>query len=91
MTEAAPHPDSACEACGKQTQQKYIHVTMWSGGRLVLVENVPAQVCEDCQEQFYDEATGEKILQLASGGFPKEKAVREITVPVFSLDSTDKP
>jgi YgiT-type zinc finger domain-containing protein len=83
--------DSLCETCGRQTEEKVVQVTMWSGGKLVLVENVPAHVCEECQEQFYDEGTGEQILALANDGFPREKAVREITVPVFTLEGTNKP
>lgn len=76
----------ACEGCGKPTYQKLVHVTMWTEKGLVVIENVPAQVCDSCQEQYYDEETGTKILELASRGFSKERIVREITVPVFSLD-----
>ena len=79
-----------CEVCSKPTYKKVAQVTLWSGDQLVLVENVPVQVCDSCQEQFYDEDVGEKILNLASAGFPKEYRVREITVPVFALPP-DRP
>ena len=78
-----------CEGCGKPTYGKLIHVTMWTEKGLVVIENVPAQVCDACQEQYYDEETSTKILELASRGFSKERIVREITVPVFSLDSNE--
>jgi YgiT-type zinc finger domain-containing protein len=74
-----------CEHCNKATYRKVAQVTLWSGDQLVLVENVPVQICDTCQEQYYDEGTGENILQLASAGFPQEYKVRDMTVPVFRL------
>ena len=74
-----------CGTCGNPTLAKSIHVTMWTDKGLVVIENVPARVCDHCQEQFYDEMTGSQIVQLASSGFSRSRMVREITVPVFSL------
>jgi hypothetical protein len=62
---------------------------MWRDDRLVVVEDVPARICEACQEQYYDEETSAGILRLVNAGFPQHEAVREITVPVFSLDAPD--
>jgi YgiT-type zinc finger domain-containing protein len=83
--QAAEDAPFICESCNNPTYKKVANVTLWSGDQLVLVENVPVQVCENCQEQYYDEGTGDTILQLASAGFPAEHKVREITVPVFRL------
>jgi YgiT-type zinc finger domain-containing protein len=77
--------DFVCESCKGPTSQKVAQVTLWSGDQLVLVENVPVHICESCQEQYYDEETGDSVLQLASAGFPEEHKVRDITVPVFRL------
>jgi YgiT-type zinc finger domain-containing protein len=85
-----------CPSCGQATQESRMSVTMWSGNRLVLIENVPTRVCDHCQEQLYDELTSSRIMQLAASGFPSSRALREITVPVFSLEDArpgdaDKP
>ena len=80
----------ACEGCGEPTYGKLVHVTMWTEKGLVVIENVPAQVCDPCQEQYYDEETSTKILELASRGFSKDRIVREITVPVFSLEPGER-
>ena len=85
MTEQAAQDDHICENCKKPTYRQVANVTLWSGDQLVLVENVPVQVCDNCQEQYYDEDISDSILQLASAGFPKEHKVRDITVPVFRL------
>lgn len=75
-----------CEACGEQTHDKLVDVTMWTADRLVLIENVPAHICDNCQAQYYDEEVGMKIQVLVSRGFPGTQQVREIAVPVFTLE-----
>jgi YgiT-type zinc finger domain-containing protein len=77
---------SSSEACGNVTEAQQVNVTMWIDGGLVVIEAVPARVCPNCLEQYYDEATSQKIIKLANNGFPKRYVVREITVPVVSLD-----
>jgi YgiT-type zinc finger domain-containing protein len=90
VTEPSGGDSSAvCDACGEPTHEKPVHVTMWTDKGLVVIENVPARVCDNCQEQFYDEKIGTEILRLASSGFSRSRMVREITVPVFSLNETD--
>jgi YgiT-type zinc finger domain-containing protein len=76
-----------CQACGQVTKEGLVDVTIWKGDRLVVVERVPARVCQTCQEQYYEEDISAKILRLAHAGFPNESIVREITVPVFALDN----
>jgi hypothetical protein len=53
--------------------------------RLVLVEDIPALVCSDCKEQFYDDRTVVVLDLLRGEGFPAESAQEEIRVPVFSF------
>jgi YgiT-type zinc finger domain-containing protein len=86
-----PHNNSTktvlCDSCGGVTEAKEISVTMQTDdGGLVLIEKVPARVCNNCQEQYYDEVTSQKIIKLANNGFPKRHVVREIAVPVISLE-----
>ena len=77
-------PDASCAACnsGRLVHDR-VKSAFWEGERLVVVENIPALVCTTCGEQYLDD---EAVLQLdlmKGGGFPKEKAMREITVQVF--------
>ena len=85
-TQASKNSPITCAECGGATVPAIINVTMWTDNGLIVVENVPAHVCHECEEQFYDDRTGTKILELANKGFPKDKMVREITVPVYSID-----
>ena len=65
--------------------EKTVRTTIWQGERVVIVEDIPAQVCAWCMEQFYDADVSEALRRLAEEAFPVEGAQREIVVPVFSL------
>lgn len=71
--------------CGEETESRMVDVTMFTDRGLVLIENVPVRICNACQEQYYEKDAAFGIQELVSKGFPKDRAVREITVPVYSL------
>ncbi len=62
-----------------------IKTCTWVRDTLYAVEGVPAQVCDSCAEQFYDEETTAALRRLEEG-LARAKPRREILVPVFSLD-----
>lgn len=62
-----------------------MRTAIWQGERVAIVEDIPAQVCEACAEQYYDPAVSDALRCLAENGFPREAAQREVVVPVFSL------
>lgn len=74
-----------CDGCGKALREDDVSMSMWSGDQLVVVEDIPAMICDHCMEQYYDENTQSKLRYLASNGFSERDAVRKMTVPVFSL------
>jgi YgiT-type zinc finger domain-containing protein len=63
-----------------------VKTAIWRDDRLFLVEDIPAQVCDSCMEQFYDEETTEALRRLTEEGFSSLKAKREILAPIFSLE-----
>ena len=50
-------------------------------GRLVLVENVPAGVCERCGEATFSRETTEKIRRMVHG---EAEPVKSVQVDVFA-------
>ncbi len=74
-----------CEFCGSSTHEATVRMCLWEGERLVVVEGVPARVCDKCLEQFYDELTMFKIDRLRGSGFPAAEAGRTLAVPVFAF------
>jgi YgiT-type zinc finger domain-containing protein len=63
-----------------------VKTAIWREDRLIVVEDIPAQVCDACMEQFYDEDTTEALRRLTAEGFSSATAKREVLVPIFSLE-----
>ncbi len=78
-------PSVDCPRCGKTMRADIVKTAIWKEDRLFVVEDIPAQVCDACVEQFYDEETTDILRRLTEDGFPAVEARGEILVPVFTL------
>lgn len=77
---------ATCTRCGgNDVRAATVRSAFWEGDRLVVVEDIPALVCTDCSEQFYDDTTAVLIDLLRGDGFPADAARSVMEVPVFSL------
>ncbi len=74
-----------CPRCGTGMRPGETKTVVWMEDRLFIVEDVPAQVCDSCVEQFYDEETTDAIRRLTEEGFPASELKREVLVPIYSL------
>lgn len=54
----------------------------WGGGDLVVIEDVPAYVCSQCGERYFDAEVSEKVEKLA---LAQTKPTRTITIPVLKF------
>ena len=76
----------SCTSCGSaDVRRGEVRSAFWEAERLVVVEGIPAFVCQSCAEQFYDDATVVGLDLLRGGGFPTDQARAELRVPVFSF------
>lgn len=66
-------------------EPKTVRTAIWQDDRVAVVEDIPAFVCGQCMEQFYDEDVSDALRQLTEEGLPADAADREISVSVFSL------
>ena len=77
---------AACPVCeSADTRLARVRSAFWHDDRLVVIEDVPALVCNTCGEQFYDDAAVRLLDRMRAKGFPPEAAVRELRVPVFAF------
>lgn len=74
-----------CANCGEETRSENVKSAFWQDGQLFVIEDIPAQVCDRCKEQYYDDQTVAQLELLRAGGLRPEHAVSELQVPVFSL------
>ncbi|HYM09079.1 MAG TPA: YgiT-type zinc finger protein [Bryobacterales bacterium] len=79
-------PPVACPRCGTPMHAAMVKTAIWRDDRVFLVEDIPAQVCDSCLEQFYDEETTDVLRRLTEEGFASVEPKREILVPIFSLE-----
>ncbi len=74
-----------CYLCGGATKRQEITAENWWGEQLALVEDVPAWVCQQCGEQYFDAETSRQLDRLRQAPPP---AIKTVPVPVYSLRAT---
>ncbi len=82
-----------CKYCGcninqsrrgrASTDEDFIKAALWTDKGLVVVEDIPARLCEGCGEQFFEQEVIRKIEQVVT--YPLAKVKQWIQVPVYSL------
>lgn len=79
-------PRLTCTSCsGESMHVARVRSAFWHDTRLVVVDDIPALVCDRCGEQYYDDTTAMSLDLLRGEGFPPELASSEMKVPVFSF------
>ena len=84
--ETEEQPVARCNNCGSsEIHERRVKSAFWHDDRLIVVEDVPAAVCDNCHEQYFDDGTMVVLDLLRGDGFPDAKARSELRVPVFSF------
>lgn len=73
-----------CFYCKGALEEKSANFDFRWGENLVLFENVPALVCQQCGEKYFSAEVSHRMKELAKGAIRKEFKVREVCVPVMS-------
>jgi len=71
--------DESCEYCGGEVRARKVTVPYRHKGKLIIIENVPAGVCQRCGERYYDAVTIEKMEAIVR---LKRAAKKTVVVPV---------
>ncbi len=59
-------------------EYKYVTVDFRWGDQLVIIENVPAKVCNECGERYYSASISRKMEDIAV----QQKADRMVEIPL---------
>jgi HTH-type transcriptional regulator / antitoxin MqsA len=71
-----------CDVCGNTAARKdFVSEVFMVDGRRVLVEHIPAQVCERCGEPTFSRETAEEIRRLVHEARPS----KTVPLDVFAL------
>ena len=71
-----------CAFCKGNTEERLITYVQEYKGRVVIIENVPAEVCTQCGEKFIGPEVAEKIQRLV---WEQPAPKRRADVPVYDL------
>jgi HTH-type transcriptional regulator/antitoxin MqsA len=71
-----------CHVCGStRARQEFVSEVFQVNGKPVLVENIPAQVCERCGEEIFSKETAEKVRLLVNS---RTKPAKSVKMDVFA-------
>ncbi len=71
-----------CHVCGStEYRDELVNEVFQIDGKPVLVENIPAQVCERCGEEIFSRQTTENVRLLVHG---KAKPIKSVQMDVFA-------
>ncbi len=72
-----------CHVCGNTAaRSEFVSEVFTVEGRRMLVEQIPAQICERCGEATFSRETTERIRQLVHGS---ARPVKTVPLDVFAL------
>ncbi len=82
-TESEAKAGETCYFCSRGIlEERRVTVDFRWGDRLVIIENVPAKVCNECGERYYTAKVVREMEQIAK----EERKERELCVPVVALE-----
>ncbi|MCC8993912.1 MAG: YgiT-type zinc finger protein [Candidatus Contendobacter sp.] len=64
-----------CEFCGGETRTKRVKKQHWLKGQLYLIENVEAEICQDCGERYFHATVLDMIDCYLSAEHPVKKQI----------------
>jgi YgiT-type zinc finger domain-containing protein len=73
-----------CLVCHHDMVERHVTLDLRYRGELVVIEEAPAIVCENCDERVFTPDVTRRVQTLAQ---QRQKAARTIVGPVFSLDA----
>jgi YgiT-type zinc finger domain-containing protein len=71
-----------CAICSGNLRKEVTKLELWVDGKLSIIEDVPAKVCENCGEKYFSAKVSKQIDKLLKR---KIKAEKKVEVPVFSF------
>jgi len=71
-----------CDVCGSPMNEQMVTYTIQLDDKLVVVEHVPATVCDQCGERMYSPETVERLQNMV---WEQRSPSRMLQTPVFDF------
>lgn len=66
---------SECSLCHGQLQEQLVTFTHWVNGRLIVIERIPALVCDSCGETYYSPEVVDRIQTLLDSDLQPDRVI----------------
>jgi YgiT-type zinc finger domain-containing protein len=73
-----------CDRCGGELTTGQTTLEIWRGEELLVIREVPADVCQQCDEAYLSAAVSERLDHFL-GEYHQHRPERYLAVPQFSL------
>lgn len=84
--ESRPPEDPRCDACNSGLlRRRRVDMAFWSGGRLVLVRDIPSLVCDACGEQYTEDDVAMQLDMMRGADFRHAQMIDRQEVPVYTF------
>ena len=70
-----------CNLCGGKLKKENINIARYWGNHLVALNDVPALVCTQCGERYFEAKVSAKIDERIQDAIKKRVSIQKITVP----------
>lgn len=72
-----------CYFCGSKLKEEKVNIARYWGEELISLQNVPAIVCKQCGERYFEANVSTEIDKKIKTWLQKKEANTKITVPVL--------
>ncbi len=74
-----------CYFCGGKVKKEKVNITRYWGKELIALNDVPALVCKQCGERYFEAKISAKIDQRIQDVLKRKIATEKIDVPVVQF------
>jgi YgiT-type zinc finger domain-containing protein len=79
------HKYANCSFCGGEVEERLVSVDYRTNARLIVIENVPAGVCRQCNEQYYTAKVAKVMEKIA---IKTDLPLKVLSVPVHRFNES---
>jgi YgiT-type zinc finger domain-containing protein len=82
---------ASCPRCTNRVREGMVRTAIWKDERLLVVEDIPALICDACLEQYYDDDVADALRRLTQDEIDTAVPKRTEVVSVYSLEGRLPP
>lgn len=74
-----------CYSCGAKLKKESVNITRYWGKELIALEDVPALVCTQCGERYFEAKVSSEIDKKIQGALKRKSTFPQINIPIVQF------